>query len=74
MYLSKKQYLVSETAFDEKYQLEVGMAREICKYTFENDIAIMTLEIATPRVQEVVKDTKVTFPDMLGTVGNDQSR
>jgi hypothetical protein len=50
--------------------LNVGTAEKICVNTFKNDIAHMTLEIASPRVLEVVRDKRVTFPDMLGTVGN----
>jgi hypothetical protein len=50
--------------------LNVGTAEKICVTTFKNEIAHMTLEIASPRVLEVVRDVKVTFPDMLGTVGN----
>jgi hypothetical protein len=33
------------------------------------NIAHISLEIAKPRVVEVIKDIKVTFPDMLGTIG-----
>jgi hypothetical protein len=49
--------------------LNIGTADQICVTTFKNDIAHMTLSIANPSVIEVVKDIKVTFPDMLGTVG-----
>ena len=45
--------------------IHLGMAT--C--AFENDIAKLTLEIADPRMLEVVKDKRVTFADMLGTVG-----
>jgi hypothetical protein len=50
--------------------LNRGIAENICATTFKNDIAHMTLEIASPRVLEVVRDIKVTFPDKLGTIGN----
>jgi hypothetical protein len=49
--------------------LNVGIAEQICAQTFKNEIAHITLSIAHPRVLEVVKDRKVAFPDMLGTVG-----
>jgi hypothetical protein len=49
--------------------LNTGLAEQICTTTFKNEIAHMTLEIADPRVMEVVRDVRVTFPDMLGTVG-----
>jgi hypothetical protein len=46
-----------------------GLMDKICESTYQNDIAHMTLEIAKPKVLEVVKDVKVTFPDALGTIG-----
>jgi hypothetical protein len=50
--------------------LNKGIAENICATMFKNDIAHMTLEIASPRVLDIVRDIKVTFPDMLGTIGN----
>ena len=55
--------------FDEKFGILRELAAKICETTFENDIAKLTLEIADPRMLEVVKDKRVTFADMLGTVG-----
>jgi hypothetical protein len=52
--------------------LNVGEAKKICATTFKNEIAHLTLEIASPRVLEVIHDERVTFPDMLGTIGNDR--
>jgi hypothetical protein len=49
--------------------LNVGLSKSICASTFKNDIAHMTIDIVSPRVLEVVRDKKVTFPDMLGTIG-----
>jgi hypothetical protein len=49
--------------------LNIGTDKKICPTIFKNEIAHMTLEIANPRVLEVVRDVKVTFPDILGTVG-----
>jgi hypothetical protein len=49
--------------------LNVGTSDMICPFVFKNEIAHMTLEIANPRVLEVVRDVRVTFPGMLGTVG-----
>ena len=37
--------------------------------TFTNHIAKVVIEFANPTVVEVVQDVKVTFPDMLGTIG-----
>ena len=56
-------------SFEEKFGINQQLATQICVLTFEYDIAKLTLEIAQPRVMEVVKDRKVTFPDMLGTIG-----
>jgi hypothetical protein len=53
----------------EKNGLNEGTADYICADTFQNDIAHITLSIADPTVLEVVKDIKVSFPDILGTVG-----
>jgi hypothetical protein len=52
--------------------LNVGDAEKICAATFKNEIAHLTLEIASPRVLEVIHVVRVTFPDMLGTIGNDR--
>lgn len=49
--------------------LNVGTAEKICAMTFRNETAHITLSIANPRVLEVIRDVKVTFPVMLGTVG-----
>ena len=62
-------YIVTQYVFNEEYQLEWGMATKICMSTIENDIALLTIDVAQPTVLEVVKDTRVTFPDMLGTIG-----
>ncbi len=37
--------------------------------TFKRHIAKVVVEIANPTVVEVVQDIRVTFPDMLGTIG-----
>lgn len=57
------------TTMDVEDRLNAGTLDKICTSTFKNDIAHMTLEIADPRVLEVVEDIKITFPDMLGTIG-----
>ena len=59
----------SSDVFDKKFGILKELAAKICETTFENDIARLTLEIADPRMLEVVKDKRVTFADMLGTVG-----
>jgi uncharacterized protein YutE (UPF0331/DUF86 family) len=65
--LAKAPYVISSMNLEDG--LNTGMSQKICAYTFRNEIAHMTLEIANPKVLEVVRDVKVTFPDMLGTVG-----
>ena len=55
--------------FETEFGISKQLADKICVTTFENDITKLTLEIATPRILEIVKDIKVTFPDMLGTIG-----
>ena len=55
--------------FEEKFGINKQLATKICVLAFENDIAKLTLEIAQPRILELVKDQRVTFPDMLGTIG-----
>ena len=80
--LAKETYTVTESGlgfdfglgldldvFDKKFGILKELAAKICETTFENDIAKLTLEIADPRMLEVVKDKRVTFADMLGTVG-----
>ena len=55
--------------FDKDFRIQKKLATKICEFIFENDIALLTVEIAQPRILELVKDIKVTFPDMLGTIG-----
>ena len=55
--------------FEEMFGIQKELATHICKDMFTNNIAKMTLEFPKPKVQEIVKDIKFTFPDMLGTVG-----
>ncbi len=45
------------------------LLKMMCRAAFEMQIAQVTIEIGKPRVVEIVKDIKVTFPDMLGTIG-----
>ena len=59
--------------FDMEFGIQKKLATEICEFIFENDIALLTVEIAQPRILELVKDVKVTFPDMLGTIGKSQA-
>ena len=56
-------------SFEEKFGINKQLASKICELAFKNDIAKLTLEIAEPKVLEIVKDIKVTFPDILGTIG-----
>jgi hypothetical protein len=60
-------YVITST--EKEDGLNTGIADKICATTFKNEIAHLTLEIADPRVLEVVLDVRVTFPDMLGNVG-----
>jgi hypothetical protein len=65
--LTDAPYVISSMEVEDG--LNTGLAKKICSTTFKNEIAHLTLEIADPRVMEVVRDVRVTFPDMLGTVG-----
>ena len=58
-------------SFEEKFGINKQLASKICELAFKNDIAKLTLEIAEPKVLEIVKDIKVTFPDILGTIGEE---
>jgi hypothetical protein len=65
--LTDASYVIS--SMDVEDGLNTVTAEKICTTTFKNEIAHLTLEIADPRVMEVMQDVRVTFPDMLGTVG-----
>ena len=58
-------------SFEEKFGINKQLASKICELAFKNDIAKLTLEIAEPKVLEIVKDIKVTFADILGTIGEE---
>ena len=61
-------------AVDTDYNLSQSLVEDICATTLETKIAHLVLEIAKPSAMEVVKDVKVTFPDMLGTIGGFRDR
>ena len=83
LYVTKETYVATEgglgwvhnnedpnkSVFDEKFGIHKELATHICKHMFTNHIARLTLEFPHPDVLEIVKDVKVTFPDMVGTVG-----
>ena len=54
---------------DESFGINEELATHICKHMFKHHIAHVTLEFPHPDVLEIVKDRKVTFADMVGTVG-----
>ncbi len=49
--------------------VSASLQTKMCVAAFETQLSELTVEIAKPRVLEIVKDIKVTFPDMLGTIG-----
>ncbi len=49
------------------------MGEVICKTIFKKYMVSLTLEIGKSVIMETVKDVKVTFPDMLGTIGASQT-
>jgi hypothetical protein len=65
--LTNDPYVISSKRAEDGLKIETE--EKICTTMFKNEIAYMTLEIADPRVMEVVRHKRVTFPDMLGTVG-----
>ena len=54
---------------DETFGINKELATHICKHMFRHHIAHVTLEFPHPDVLEIMKDRKVTFADMVGTVG-----
>ena len=72
VYVADRSYSISPAALmslEPKYGISKGLADEICKSVFENDIALLTLEMAEPRMMQVQKDKRVTFETMIGTIG-----
>ena len=72
LYVADRSYtfsLVGQMSLEGKYGISKGLADEICKTLFENDIALLTLEMAEPRMLQVQKDKRVTFESMIGTIG-----
>ncbi len=67
--LSNRPIMISGAELDHVYNLEVGLATQICKTVFENSVARVTIEVAKPTVLRVEKRKKASFPDQLGTVG-----
>ena len=49
--------------------LPSGEGTSICKSLYSNEVVKLTIQIADPNVMEIQKDVSVTFPDMLGIVG-----
>jgi hypothetical protein len=52
-----------------KNGLNSKVADKICATTFKTDIAQISFDVTDQRILEVGKQRKVTFPEMLGTVG-----
>ena len=72
MFVADATYTVTTAGIanlEEKYGISKGLANDICKTVFENDIALLTLEMAEPRMLQVQKDKKVTLAAMIGTIG-----
>ncbi len=77
----RRQYLIDKRATDynppnlnnnmDGYlrHMNVHLATIICKAVFERDLALLTIEMPKSKVVEIVQDVRVTFPDILGTVG-----
>ena len=59
----------SKTELESRRRLNNHLTWSICDVAFRNHMAEVIVEVAKPRVMEIVKDVRVTFPDMLGTVG-----
>jgi hypothetical protein len=55
-----------------KNGLNSKLADKICAFTFKRDIALISFDVTDQRVLEVGKQRKVTFSEMLGTVGKSQ--
>ena len=53
------------------YGLPQKQAEEICRATYKQNIAKVTLEILDPRVVRMKKDLKVTFSSQLGVFGRE---
>lgn len=68
LYLDGGSFAITTGKVDDN-GVELGLSSRICVSTFKNDIAHLTIDIAMPKVLEVERDIKVTFPGMLGTVG-----
>ena len=54
---------------DETFGINEELATHICKHMFTHHIARVTLEFPNPDVVEIMRDRKVSFADMVGTVG-----
>ncbi len=42
----------------------------VCATVFRRHVVLLSLEVGKWEVMEIVKDVKVTFSDMLGTIGD----
>ena len=51
------------------FGLPTAEAIDVCKYRFRNEIAKVTVEIASPDVMELMKDVRVNFSDQLAMIG-----
>ena len=68
-FLLEEGVVVGGNTVDPEFEIEAGLVAQICRSVFRRDVALVTLEIVEPRVMQISKDVKATFPDMLGTIG-----
>ena len=54
---------------EKDFAMTKKMASVVCGHVAAAGIAAVDVQFSGPAVQEIAKNMRVTFPDMLGTVG-----
>ncbi len=63
--------LASETNIS--YGLPTAEAISICKHRYQYDFAKLTLQIAKPKVMQIMRDVRVSFSDQVAVVGTSEA-
>ncbi len=67
--LTYEPVIIAGSDVDYTYDVEMGLARQICVSVFSKSIAKVTIEVAQPTVLGVQRRKAATFADQLGVVG-----
>ena len=52
-----------------RIQWRFATKKQYCAHMFSSDLALLTIEISSPKLQRMVRRRRVTTSDLIGTLG-----